>query len=503
MHSSGAASSFSSLSFPLLPSAGRSDEQLRPADAAARAPLPQLPQFSSRSPGPAAAAASTRVVRSNDPQWNVDQGYPLNRISNTKYTLLSFLPLNLLQQCSQAMNRYFLLIALLQLWDYITPVNPVTTWVPLLVIFTISAVKDAVDDWRRYKADQAANRRRVVLVTADGHLSVESQSLQCGDVLYVTEGEEFAADLVLLSSSGERGGCYIQTANLDGETNLKQRVALEATQRLTVSELRRLRCSVECALPNKNIYSFDSTITLQQPASSSASLTFSLTSEQLLLQATQLVSTQHVYGLVVYTGNETKVGQNKATPRMKFTRLDAAIDRTIVALFSFQLLLIVCWGIVGSILLYQDEERRVWYLHLVTLSWFDPVVIPLRFLLLASMMIPISLKVTVDVIKLCYSLFIALDLQLYDELRQVPAEARNTAIAEELGCVQFVMSDKTGTLTENVMLMKQISVEGRSYGGGDEELQPPPATATAESGQQHAPMLARTVSAATRCCCAT
>ena len=434
---------------------------------------------------------STRVIHSHSPHWNLLQHYPTNRISNTKYTLLTFLPLNLYQQCTQSMNRYFLLIALLQLWSTITPVNPVTTWVPLAVIFSVSALKDAVDDWRRYQGDREANRRKVVRLTRLGHETVASERLQCGDVVRVEEGEEFAADLVLLQSSDGRGGCYIQTANLDGETNLKQRTALDVTQKLSVDDLARLQCTVECALPNKNIYAFDSTITLLSPSSSSlspsslsfpsssfsppSSSTFPLTTSQLLLQATNLVNTPHVYGLVVYTGNDTKVGQNKNTPRQKYTRLDHAIDRTIVLLFCFQVSLIVVWGVVGSVLLYQDEVARVFYLHLHRADWFDPIVIPLRFLLLASMMIPISLKVTVDFIKVLYSLFIRWDIHMWDDTRQVGAEARNTAIAEELGCVQYLMSDKTGTLTENVMIIREMSTDDRSYGGrvsagGEEEL---------------------------------
>ena len=326
--------------------------------------FPSDPVISASSPF-SSSPSLTRIVHSHNSAWNAAQRFPSNRISNTKYTPLTFLPLNLYQQCTQSMNKYFLLIALLQLWSTITPVNPVTTWVPLSVIFFVSALKDAIDDWRRYQADREANTRRVVRVTESGHQAVASESLQCGDVVYVTEGEEVAADLVLLKSSDPAGDAYIQTANLDGETNLKQRTALDATQRLSVDDLCRLHCTVECALPNKNIYAFDSTITLPSPQPR----TFPLTTAQLLLQATHLVNTAHVYGLVVYTGNETKVGQNKNAPRMKYTRLDHEIDRTIVVLFAFQVTLIVLWGVVGSILLYQDEVARVFYLHLHVFSW--------------------------------------------------------------------------------------------------------------------------------------
>ena len=357
------------------------------------------------------AVSSTRIVQSHSPHWNALQRYPNNRITNTKYTVWSFLPLSLYNQCRLAMNKYFLLIALLQLWPYITPVNPVTTWVPLAVIFLISTVKEGVDDWRRARQDRLANERRVTILTSLGAVECKSEEVQCGDIVRVLEGEEFCADMVLLASSEKSGACWIETSNVDGETNLKGRVALPDTQRLLEAdratsgrasrsesgrfdgqgggELGRLKCTVECAVPNKNIYGFDSTITL------SNNTTLALSTEQLLLQATTLCNTPHIYGLVVYTGNETKVGQNKNVPRHKQTTLDAQIDTTIIVLFVLQCLFIVVWGISGSVLLYIDEDRPVWYLDLyLLLQWYDPAIIPLRFLLLASMMIPISLKVS-------------------------------------------------------------------------------------------------------------
>ena len=337
---------------------------------------------------------STRIVQSHSPHWNTLHRYPDNHITNTKYTVWSFLPLSLYNQCRLAMNKYFLLIALLQLWPYITPVNPVTTWVPLAVIFLISTVKEGVDDYRRMRQDRLANERRVTIMTSVGAVECKSEEVQCGDIVKVMEGEEFCADMVLMASSEKSGGCWIETSNVDGETNLKGRVALPETQRLTEADsgeedgLGRLKCTVECAVPNKNIYGFDSTITL------SNSTTLPLSTEQLLLQATTLCNTAFIYGLVVYTGNETKVAQNKNVPRHKQTTLDAQIDTTIVVLFVLQCAFIVVWGITGSVLLYIDEDEPVWYLDLRALAWYDPAVIPLRFLLLASMMIPISLKVS-------------------------------------------------------------------------------------------------------------
>jgi hypothetical protein len=87
-----------------------------------------------------------------------------NKISNTKYNLLNFLPKNLWEQFGRFMNKYFLLIACLQLWPLITPVNPASTWGPLIFIFAVSASKEAWDDYGRYCLDKQANERSVWIV---------------------------------------------------------------------------------------------------------------------------------------------------------------------------------------------------------------------------------------------------------------------------------------------------------------------------------------------------
>lgn len=107
-----------------------------------------------------------------------------------RYTLLTFVPLNLFSQVSQNMNRYFVLIACLQLWQQITPVAPITTWGPLAIIFAISAIKEGYDDLRRYKADRAANERRVSVLRDGRKQQIQAQQILVGDIVVLHEGEE-------------------------------------------------------------------------------------------------------------------------------------------------------------------------------------------------------------------------------------------------------------------------------------------------------------------------
>jgi magnesium-transporting ATPase (P-type) len=195
--------------------------------------------------GGAAGAQAFRVVHSQDALKNRTLGYPNNAISNTKYGPLTFLPKNLWEQFSLNINRYFLLIAVLQLFSVLTPVNPLSTWGPLIVIFAISAAKEAVDDWNRRTEDRAANERLVTVYrsTATGFVKQElqSQHVEVGDILYLREDEQVPCDILLLKSSGADGSAFITTTNLDGETNLKQRQAPMATRDRTEEEIWAFR----------------------------------------------------------------------------------------------------------------------------------------------------------------------------------------------------------------------------------------------------------------------
>ncbi|KAG5575370.1 hypothetical protein H5410_055504 [Solanum commersonii] len=162
--------------------------------------------------------------------------------------------------------------------------------------------------------------------------------------------------------------------------------------------------------------------------------------------------------------NETKLGMSRGIPEPKLTAMDAMIDKLTGAIFVFQIVVVIVLGIAGNV--WKDTEaRKLWYVQYPNEGpWYELLVIPLRFELLCSIMIPISIKVSLDLVKSLYAKFIDWDNEMVDPETGTPSHATNTAISEDLGQVEYILTDKTGTLTENKMIFKRCCISGTFYG---------------------------------------
>lgn len=393
-------------------------------------------------------------------QHNANSKFANNSIHTTKYTWWSFIPKNLYEQFHRLANFYFLVIAFLMLVPSLTNLNPASSFAPLIFVLLVSAVKEAWEDWKRAKSDSELNHRKVLALRNGDFVEIEWRHVVVGDILKITNNSFIPADLVVLSSSLDAGICYIQTANLDGETNLKTKQALKQTSDLsTPSKLAEFRGVIECENPNKDMYNFDGRMWLDEKLRPDHVL--SLNNSQVLLRGCLLKNTDWICAMVVFTGRETKLAQNSRPPPMKRTNLERLMNRSLISLFIFMLTVCIVCSIAATAL----QNYGDWYLSSVAASpWYQMFFFTLgSYITLFSYMIPISLYVSMELVKLCQVFFIDQDLHMYYEPTDTPAKAKTSNLNEELGQIDYIFSDKTGTLTCNEMELLRISVNGKAY----------------------------------------
>lgn len=405
-----------------------------------------------------------RVIIINKPQ---SQQFCNNKISTAKYKFLTFLPKFLLEQFSRYSNIFFLFIALLQQIDDVSPTGRYTTAVPLLLVLSCSAIKEIIEDYKRHQADDLVNNRRVKVLRDNTLQSLLWTEVQVGDIVKVVNGQFFPADLIILSSSEPMGMCYIETSNLDGETNLKIRQALPLTAKMTsLLDVRCMQGRVECEGPNNRLYDFVGNITFQSQKS------VPLGPDQVLLRGAHLRNTQWIFGLVVYTGHDSKLMQNSTAAPIKRSNVDHTTNIQILFLFGLLLGLALC-STIGFKIWTDSHKQSHWYLGYSGKKAQNLGMSFLTFIILYNNLIPISLTVTLEVVKFIQAIFINLDIDMYYDVTDTPAMARTSNLNEELGQVRYIFSDKTGTLTRNVMEFKKCSIGGISYCGDEDTFVDP------------------------------
>ncbi|KAI5635830.1 e1-E2 ATPase domain-containing protein [Phthorimaea operculella] len=364
-----------------------------------------------------------------------EEEYPANYVCNQKYNIITFLPLVLFEQFRFFLNLYFLVMAVSQFIPSIRIGYLYTYWGPLCFVLAVTLFREAVDDFRRYRRDKEVNRQRyeriVLEQTADGYRpfqteQVSASALRVGDIVMLHKGQRVPADMILLRTNETMGTVFIRTDQLDGEIDWKLRIPLPSTQKLpTDAHLLDINAQIFVEKPEKDIHSFFGTCTRLDEEESD-----SLDIENTLWSGCVVASGQAT-GLVIYTGPETRSVMNNAVPRSKIGRLDLQINDLTKVLFAATLL-------ISFLMIVLKGFNGPWYGFLF------------RFVLLFSYIIPISLRVNLDMGKAFYSWTIQRDKQIEGTV------VRSTTIPEELGRIQYLLADKTGTLTKNEMVFQKL-----------------------------------------------
>ncbi|CAF0851825.1 unnamed protein product [Rotaria sordida] len=360
--------------------------------------------------------------------------YPKNVIRNQKYNIITFIPLVLFEQFRTFFNLYFLIMACTQFIPAFRIGYLYTYWAPLGFVVCVTMLREAYDDIKRAYRDREINSQKYTLLNENGRKEeIFSSELEVSDVIIIHKNQRIPADVVLLHTSDKSGTCFIRTDQLDGETDWKLRIAPPPIQSLDdISILisdRTHTGKIHAEPPCLNIHDFNGVISWKNDEP--------LTVENVLWSGT-VMATGDAICCVIYTGSDTRMVMNTNKPQSKFGLVDEEINTLTKILFIGSFILSV-------IMVASKGFYGPWFHHLI------------RFILLFSYMIPISLRVNLDLSKIAYSWFIQQDKNISGSI------VRTSAIPEELGRIGYILTDKTGTLTQNLMTFKRLSLGTDSY----------------------------------------
>ena len=407
----------------------------------------------------------------NNPSRNKrDLKFSSNEIDTRKYNIFTFLPKALFFQFARPANIYFLICAILQCIPMISPLNPLTAVLPIVIVLSASLIREGMEDYARGKLDRQQNNEKCERFNSEKKVWEETRSgdLYVGDIISIKENDTFTADIILIDSNLPEGICYVETGTLDGEKTLKLKEASKLTGSLyniqgKKSNIFNMQGVVFADRPNPELYQLNGKMHLKYNNNTTISeelkvVDIPLDSKQLLLKGAKLKNTQWVIGIVVYSGSNCKIMKNAKDPVTKYSSVEKLMNQALILIFIFQgILCIICAVLRGyyykkNNLDKANDNKSFGYTMYgyTTESVFNYF----TYLLLLNTLIPISLIITMEVVKIFQGYFMEKDQYSYSKIRKKFLRVNSVSLNEECGLVNYVFTDKTGTLTCNKMVFK-------------------------------------------------
>ena len=414
----------------------------------------------------------------NDNIKNREYKLKNNLITTTKYNFITFIPKSLLFQFFRLSNVYFLLTAIIQSIPLISPLTSLTAIIPLIFVLGVSMIRELIEDLVRNNYDNLNNEEEVIVLRNNRFIKSMSKTLQCGEVILVYENKSIPADMIIIDSGFEEGTCYVETSSLDGEKTLKLKVANKYTQGFFSNEIKENKGIEKFIQPGE--FNFEGFIKINMPnidlnyvngtlhtkfkkENKNIEEDINISTNEFLLKGSILKNTNWIIGIVVYTGMSNKIILNSRKPRLKMSKVEKSLNYYLVFIFLFQILCCIECSLFHH---FEYSKHKKFYDNFILFSnniKTDSFVIFFTYFLLLNTMIPISLIVSTEIIKMIQGIFIGWDILLYSRWRHCFCSVKSVSIIEELGNVNFIFSDKTGTLTKNQLQFKYCIIDDKYY----------------------------------------
>ncbi|KAI6040739.1 phospholipid-translocating P-type ATPase [Pisolithus marmoratus] len=292
------------------------------------------------------------------------------------------------------------------------------------------------------------------------------KKLEVGDVVLLRENEQVPADIVVLSTSDPNGLCYVETKNLDGETNLKARKALRATSSISSEEdIEKASFVLDSEPPHQNLY-------LTQPPGEPRRE--GVTINELLLRGCTVRNTAWIIGLVVFTGPDTKIYLNGGLTPSKQSKIAKETNFNVIVNFIFLVIICSLAAIISGVMDgLQATSTKIYEQGVdpTNSTVLNALVTFVSCLIAFQNIVPVSLFISIEIVKTIQAFFIAQDVDMYYKPFDAACVPKNWGISDDLGQIEYIFSDKTGTLTQNVMEFQKCSISGVVYGEGVTEAQ--------------------------------
>ncbi|KAF9449587.1 phospholipid-translocating P-type ATPase [Macrolepiota fuliginosa MF-IS2] len=485
--------------------------------------------------------------------------YSTNQVITSKYTIITFVPRNLLEQFRRIANIFFLGIAILQFFNKFSTISPGLVLLPLIIVLSITAAKDAYEDVKRHQSDRWVNHSLVRVLaggswvnpnvtgrksrtfvrgivrktgkssrvknSADGAGSKEAvdpqvedtgveyddhgpqqqqsrreedqrsdvsqphhlhlfghhdssrphwkktgwEDVRVGDFVKIMDNEPIPADVLICSTSEDENVAYVETKNLDGETNLKSRHAVAPLTHIRsaadcISPQNTFR--IDCDRPDTNMYRLNATVRVDKDV-------VPVDMQMILLRGTVLRNTGWVIGIVLYTGEDTRIVMNAGGTPSKRSKVERQMNpQVFLNLMLLAIMAIIC-GVLDSVLQRHYYHTGALWLWGANRPGDNPSInglITFAFALITFQnIVPISLYISIEFVRTCQAAFIYFDSEMYYEKTGQPTLARSWNLSDDLGQIEYIFSDKTGTLTQNSMVFRKCTIGGKVYNGESDE----------------------------------